>query len=159
MPKLEWSFLVPIEAQRASRYVADLRNVPRWDPSVIAALPRGEPPSETERRSRDPGTSDGPQEGDEFDLVVDSSWGRTILPYRLAEATAHRVVLEGKTRLFKYRDVIEFAREGAQTRVTYRASRSLRGPLSLGNVKLRRVLEEAGTQAMRGLERQLGDLE
>jgi hypothetical protein len=126
----------------AFRYMADLRNFPRWDPGVRAArLLEG-----------DPGVP-----GALFELTL-SNPTRTVLRYRTLEALApRRVVVEATTWALRSVDTVtvEEGPGGQGSVVIYDAALDLRGPLRLGDPGLRLFFEQLGDRAAAGLARAL----
>ena len=126
------------------RYLADLRSIAEWDPSVVAArLVSGEP-----------GIA-----GASYELEV-SFLGRTItLPYVTAKAEAPGlVVFSAETDLLSVRDEarIGLIVDGGSA-VTWSADLRLKGPQRILDLPLRAAFNRLGRRAKRGLAERLNE--
>src|SRR5690349_11787744 len=120
-------------------YLADLRSVGEWDPSVESVrLTAGEPRTETAR----------------YQLEV-SFRGRSVsLPYRVVEVDRpHRVVFAAETDSVSVRDEARIEPVGpGDSRVTWDADLRLNGIRKLFEPALRPLFNRLGENARRGLE-------
>ncbi len=128
----------PHVAEDVWDYLADLRSVGQWDPSVEnVALTAGEPRTETAR----------------YELEV-SFRGKTLsLPYRVVEVDRpNRVVFEAETESVSVRDVawIEPV-DGEHSRVTWDAELRLKGIRKVFELPLRAAFGRLGENAKQGL--------
>jgi len=143
MPRYRASIEVPVPVGDAFAFVTDFRNAARWDPRVV----RGEL------------LTDGPIGlGSRFRLVSFGLGKEVALPYEVTTfEPGERAVFEGRTLLFRYRDLIGFEplTGSGGTRITYDARLSLRGPLALGNPLLALVFRRIGDDALAGIRRGL----
>jgi carbon monoxide dehydrogenase subunit G len=132
----------PHSAEEVWHYLADLRSVEEWDPSVDAVeLVGGEPRTE----------------GARYDLEV-SFRGRSIdLPYRVVEVDPpHRVVFEAKTDSVWVRDEARIEPKGpAASSVTWDADLRLRGFRRVLDVPFRAIFHRVGEHAKEGLRERL----
>lgn len=153
MPRYRSSVQVPVTPAEAFAFVSDFTHAAHWDPMVERA--EKEPP--------------GPvRVGTRF-VLFSRVLGRTVeLPYEVVEMEAgapagsagpespRRLVLEGRTLLFRYRDEIGFEPAGTEaSTIHYDAALSFRGPLALANPALKPVLRRAGDDALAGIARLL----
>jgi carbon monoxide dehydrogenase subunit G len=132
----------PHSAEEVWRYLADLRSVREWDPSVDGVtLVGGEPRTEDAR----------------YELEV-SFRGRSItLPYRVVEAEPpHRVVFAAENESVLVRDEarIEPTGPGSST-VTWDAELRLRGIRKILELPLRAAFNRVGENAEKGLRERL----
>ena len=142
------TILRPIE--EAFAFVSDFSNAARWDPRTYEAHKATDGPvgigtrfvliggllrEESVRRFRIPRFLAG-----------------MALPYDVVDFDApNKFILEGKTPLVSYRDVLEFSEENAGTRLRYYAELRLRGPLVVAGPLLRRIFQRIGDDATRDL--------
>ena len=133
----------PHSAEEVWRYLADLRSIREWDPSVKSVeLTGGEPRVEDAT----------------YELEV-SFGGRSItLPYRIVEADApHRVVFAAETEAVTVRDEARIDPIGdSASRVTWNAELRLRGVRRLLDLPLRALFNRLGEDARKGLGERLG---
>jgi uncharacterized protein YndB with AHSA1/START domain len=125
------------------RYLADLRSVAQWDPSVAAArLVDGKP-----------GTV-----GSRFEVDV-TFLGRTVtLPYTTVEAEPpHHVVFSAETDLVAIRDEARIGPILDGSTVTWDADLQLRGPWRVFDLPLRAAFGRLGDSAERGLRERLNE--
>jgi carbon monoxide dehydrogenase subunit G len=132
----------PHSAEAVWHYLADLRSVEQWDPSIEQVeLTGGEPRAE----------------GASYELQVRFR-GRTVtLPYRITEVDPpYRVVFEAETGSVRVRDEarIEPIRQSA-SRVTWDANLRLRGIRRLLDLPLRAIFNRVGEDASKGLGERL----
>ncbi len=141
MPRHHVTVPVPNPINDAFVFVRDFRNATKWDPQVTAAEK----------------VTPGPiQTGSRFVLRSRFLWTTIELPYTVVEQeTDRRLVLTGKNWLFTYRDEITFASEGEGSRLTYDATMSLRGLMTIGNPILGLVFKSLGSAAVDGIRRTL----
>jgi carbon monoxide dehydrogenase subunit G len=123
-------------------YLADLRSVREWDPSVDhVELTGGEPRTESAR----------------YQLEV-SFRGKTVsLPYRVVEVERpHRVVFAAESDAVTVRDEARIESLGAgRSRVTWDADLRLNGIRRLFELPLRAAFARIGQRAERGLAERL----
>jgi carbon monoxide dehydrogenase subunit G len=134
----------PHSADAVWSYLADLRSIGEWDPSVESVrLTAGEPRTETAR----------------YDLEV-SFRGRSIsLPYRVLEVDPpHRVVFAAETDSVSVRDEARIEPVSAgNSRVTWDADLRLNGIRRVFEPLLQALFKRLGENAKRGLEDRLRD--
>src|ERR1700753_4123472 len=97
--------------------------------------------------------SDGPiGQGSRF-LLQAPMLGVTLeFPYTIeVYERPSRLVFAGRTRFFRYREQVTFAREGDRTSIDYSAAMCLRSPLARGNPVLSLVYQRIGDSATRGI--------
>lgn len=132
----------PHGAEEVWDYLADLRSVGEWDPSVkTVVLTAGEARSETAR----------------YELEV-SFRGRTLsLPYRVVEVDRpNRVVFEAETDSVSIRDEARIEPvDGEHSRVTWDAELHLKGARKVFELPLRAAFGRLGENAKQGLAEQL----
>jgi carbon monoxide dehydrogenase subunit G len=132
----------PHSAEEVWHYLADLRSVEEWDPSVDEVeLVDGEPRTESAR----------------YDLEVRFA-GRSIkLPYRIVEVDPpRRVVFEAETDSVRVRDEARIEPVGAAaSSVTWDADLRLRGNRRLLDLPLRAIFRGVGEKARKGLGERL----
>jgi carbon monoxide dehydrogenase subunit G len=132
----------PHSAEEVWRYLADLRSVGEWDPSVEdVRLVDGEVRTTDAR----------------YDLQVNFR-GRTLsLPYRVAEVDPpHRVVFTARSESVTVRDEARIESLGpGSSRVTWDADLRLRGIRRLFELPLRAFFSRLGANAERGLSERL----
>jgi hypothetical protein len=144
MARYEGTVASPASREEVWRYLADLRSVSEWDPSVEdARLISGEPGTPSAR----------------YELVV-SFLGRAVtLPYRVAVAEEpRRVVFVAETRLVSIRDeaLVRSATGGGAT-ATWKAELEPKGLLRLAGPVLGPAFARLGARAERGLADRLGE--
>ncbi len=132
----------PHSAEEVWHYLADLRSVGEWDPSVESVtLVGGEPRTDSAR----------------YELEV-SSRGRSItLPYRVVVAEPpHRVVFAAESESVSVRDEARIEPTGpGASRVTWDADLRLRGIRKLLELPLRAFFNRLGENAEKGLSERL----
>ncbi len=132
----------PHSAEDAWDYLADLRSVGEWDPSVESiVLTGGEPRTESAR----------------YDLEV-SFRGRTLgLHYRVVEVDRpNRVVFEAETESVSVRDEARIEPvDGDHSRVSWDAELRLKGIRKVFELPLRAAFATLGENAKQGLAEQL----
>ena len=128
--------------EEAWRYLADLRSVAEWDPSV----------ERIELVAGEPGTV-----GARYQLDVTFAGQSITLPYRTVEAEPpDRVVFEAQTDSVEIRDEARIAARGAGScAVTWDADLRLRGWRRVFDLPLRLVFRRVGSRAQRGLAARL----
>jgi carbon monoxide dehydrogenase subunit G len=132
----------PHSAEEVWDYLADMRSVEEWDPSV----------EEVELVGGQPRT-----EGARYDLEVRFR-GRSIkLPYRVVEVDRpHRVVFEAETDALTVRDEARIEPTGpSASSVTWDADLQLRGIRRLLDLPLRAFFHRLGEDARNGLGERL----
>ena len=126
----------------AWHYLADLRSLAEWDPSVKRVeLVTGRP--------RRPVAA--------YTLEVAFLGKTTSLPYRIAEAESpHRIVFTAETDSVHIRDMAEIEpASGGGSKVTWDADLQLRGVRRVFDLPLRVAFSRLGRAAQRGLADQL----
>jgi carbon monoxide dehydrogenase subunit G len=132
----------PHGAKQVWHYLADLRSVEEWDPSVDKVeLVCGEPRTE----------------GARYDLEVRFRRRSINLPYRIVEVDPpHRVVFEAETESVLVRDEARIEPKGpAASSVTWDADLRLRGIRRLLDLPLRALFRRVGEDARKGLGERL----
>ena len=120
------------------KYISDFSNAPSWDSQTTSAKKIGD---------------------DEIGLgtvfILKGGLGGLLmfnLPYKIIEFDKpNRLIYEGKTRLFRYQDTLEFAQENGGTRLSYKAIISFNGMLSVFNPFLSMIWQGVGDVAVRGM--------
>lgn len=142
MAKYTGTVDAPHAAEEVWHYLADLRSVREWDPSVESVtLTSGEPRTESAR----------------YELEV-SLRGRSItLPYRVVEAEPpHRVLFAAEDKSVLVRDEARIEATGAGTsRVVWDAELRLRGVRRVFDLPLRAIFNRLGENAEKGLGERL----
>jgi carbon monoxide dehydrogenase subunit G len=127
--------------EAAFAYMADARNFAEWDPG-------------TEQVEQVHG--DGGGRGAVFDVVARVGSRTTTLRYETTEWDPPRcVVLEASNAWMHLRDEIRVDHADGDTRVTYDAHITLRGPLKLLDGMLDRRFRQVGERAAAGLRDRL----
>jgi uncharacterized protein YndB with AHSA1/START domain len=126
------------------RYLADLRSVAEWDPSIDdARLVSGEPGAV----------------GSRYEIEA-SFFGRTVsLPYETVEADPpRRVVFSAETDLVSVRDAADIGLivDGGSL-VTWNAELRLHGPQRILDLPLRAAFNRIGERGKRGLAERLAE--
>ena len=132
----------PHSAEDVWHYLADLRSVEEWDPSVEAVeLVDGEPRTE----------------GARYELEVRFGRRGINLPYRVVEVDLpHRVVFEAETESVLVRDEARIEPNGpAASSVTWDADLRLRGIRRVLDLPLRAIFHRLGENARKGLGERL----
>jgi carbon monoxide dehydrogenase subunit G len=144
MAKYSGTVDAPHSAEAVWSYLADLRSVGEWDPSVERVrLTAGEPRTDTAR----------------YELEV-SFRGRTIsLPYRVVEVDPPlRVVFEAETEAVSVHDEARIEPVGdGSSRVTWAADLQLKGARRIFELPLRAAFGKLGEDAKRGLAERLSE--
>jgi carbon monoxide dehydrogenase subunit G len=128
----------PHSADAVWSYLADLRSVGEWDPSVKSAtLTAGEPRTETAR----------------YRIAVSFGRRSIALPYRVVEVDRpRRVVFAAETGSVSVRDEARIEPVGAgNSRVTWDADLRLKGMRKVLELPLRVFFKRLGENAERGL--------
>lgn len=124
----------PLSPKQVFDYVADLRNIERWDPGVS---------SSTIRSGLEPGV------GTSYAVTA----GGTDLVYRtLSFDRPKRTVLEARTATLRSYDVITVAPDESGSTVIYNATLELTGPLRVFDPLLGLLFKRIGDKAAGGLE-------
>lgn len=123
------------------RYLADLRSVADWDPSIDdARLVAGVP-----------GVV-----GSRFEIEVSFLGGSITLPYETVEADApHRVVFEAQTDSVSVRDEARISPTPGGSEVAWNADLQLNGPQRVLDLLLRVAFNRIGRNAEQGLNERL----
>ena len=123
---------------RAFVYLADVRNLVDWDPSVVSV---------------DQVSGDGGGAGAEFDVEVAHAGGSTTFRYRTTRFEPSTTVqIEARTRALTSIDRITIADDGEGCLVTYDARLDLNGTRRVLDPLLRLVFGRIGDRAAAGLE-------
>ena len=119
------------------RFVADLGNIAKWDPSVVESEALDPNPFEVGARSR----------------IIVKSFGRTSeLIYTMVEVTPLvRAVLRAETDAIVSRDTMEFSATTYGSLVTYDAQLQLKGPLRVATPVLGPFFRRYAERGRRGL--------
>ena len=130
----------PHSAEEVWNYLADLRSIREWDPSVDSVeLAGGEPRAE----------------GARYEVEVRFRGRSITLPYRIVEVDPpHRVVFETEEVSVRDEARIDPVGEGA-SRVTWDADLRLRGIRRLFDLPLRGFFNRLGEDARKGLGERL----
>ncbi len=122
-------------------YVAELTNLPEWDPGVKQA---------TQVRG------DGPGPDAAYEVTL-SNGGSMTLTYETTsyDGDALTTTLVAKHAWFTSVDTVTASPSGDGADVTYDAELSLRGPLALGDLFFRPIFQRIGDKAARGLTKAL----
>jgi hypothetical protein len=132
----------PHSAEEVWRYLAELRSIREWDPSVEnVILVDGEPRTESAR----------------YELEV-SFRGRSVsLPYRVVEAEPpHHLAFAAESESVLVRDEARVEPTGEGTsRVTWDAALRLRGIRKIFELPLRVLFQRLGEDAEQGLRERL----
>lgn len=122
-------------------FMADFRNVARWDPSI---------------RRVEQVVGDGAASDAEFDVTISNPGRDMTLRYRTVEFVAPTSVrLVAKSTLFTSDDRITVTRDGEGSILVYDAELTLPGLLRLGDPLLGLAFSRVGDRAARGLRRAL----
>ena len=141
---------VPCGLGATFAFVSDFRNAERWDPRTYAVEKATEGPIGIGTRFILTG---GMLREDLVKrLRIPRSMAGMALPYDVVEFDSpNEFVLEGESRLVRYRDHLEFSADGGNTRLRYFAELSLKGPLAIGEPLLRMMFKRIGDDATRDL--------
>lgn len=141
---------IPQSVDETFAFVSDFRNAAQWDPRTFAV-----------EKTTDGGIGVGTRfmltggilpEATVKRLHLPTSMAGMALPYDVVEFDApHEFVLEGQSRLVRYRDHLEFWPDGNDTRLRYFAELLLKGPLSIMEPLLARMFQRIGDDATRDL--------
>jgi len=123
---------------RAYNYMADFRNLLRWDPSV----------SDAELMVGQPG-----QVGSQFRVVVKAGLRPLTLRYETTTATPSVITVKAHNAWLESVDTVTVtpARSGEGSIVKYEAELRLRGPLNLFDSGLARSFDKLAARAADGL--------
>jgi uncharacterized protein YndB with AHSA1/START domain len=132
----------PHSAEEVWHYLADLRSVEEWDPSV----------DEVELTGGEPRT-----DGARYQLDVRFRGRRITLPYRIVEVDPpHRVVFAAETDSVVVRDEARIDPRGpSASSVTWDAELRLRGIRKLLDLPVRAIFNRLGEDAKEGLGERL----
>ena len=126
----------------AFTFMADVRNFSSWDPGV-------------ERSTQILGLGPGPEAA--YDLAVKVGPLTTTMRYEVSEwDTPRRLVLVSNTAILESVDEIRVEATPTGSTVTYDATLTLKGPLSVADGLLSSSFEKIGARADEGLRRALG---
>jgi hypothetical protein len=136
---------VPIreEAARALEYLADFRNLPRWDPG-IAEVKQLE--------------GDGPVEGARYHVVARFLGRRVPMGYRTTrfDRSAGVAEIRGETPTLVAIDRITVRATEGGAEVHWQADFTMKGPLRLAEPAMKPLFDRLGRKAMDGLRAKLG---
>lgn len=128
---------VPLQAEDAFAYMADLRNFQKWDPGV----------TQVEQVVGDGGGSDA-----EFDVTVKGFTGPMTLRYRTVEhLPSSRVVARADSERLTSLDIITVEPHDRGSVVTYDAQLMIGGALRIADPLLGLAFRRIGDRAARGL--------
>ncbi len=150
MATYETILTVPQSVAKTFAFVSDFRNAVLWDPRTYAAEKTTDGPIGVGTRFMLTGgmlTEDLVQR-----LHIPESVAGMPLPYDVTEFdTPHEFVLEGESRIVRYRDHLEFFPDGDGTRLRYAAELELKGPFAFMDPLLRLMFKRIGDDATRDL--------
>jgi hypothetical protein len=141
---------IPQSVDEAFAFVSDFRNAAKWDPRTFSVDKTTD--GEIGVGTRFMLTGGMFPEATVERLHLPKSMAGMALPYDVVEFDApHEFVLEGESRLVRYRDHLEFWPDGNGTKLRYFAELRLRGPLSIMEPLLARMFQRIGDDATRDL--------
>ena len=150
MATYETILTVPLSVEETFAFVSDFRNAARWDPRTYSVEKSTEGPIGIGTRF----TLTGGMMREEVvrRMRIPRSVAGMALPYDVVSFDSpNSFVLEGETRVFRYRDELEFFVEGEGTRLRYYAELQMKGPLSIGDRLLQKTFTRIGDDATKGL--------
>lgn len=131
-------------------FVSDFRNAAHWDPRTYRVEKTPEGPIGVGTRFMLTGGM--MKEEVVRRLRVPVSWAGMPLPYDVVDFDPpHGFVLEGESRLFRYRDVLEFTSRSGGTDLRYEAQLEFRGPFRVAEPLLTKLFQRIGDDATREL--------
>lgn len=135
------SFEVALPADRVFGYIADLRNMPTWDPTIVNAR----------RVDQGPLTV-----GSQFELAACFLGRHKLLPARVLQLDPpQRIALECDTDELRMVDAVDLEKTQDGTRVSWQSSISLRGLRYVYDIPLHLGIQWMGRRAIAGLRREL----
>lgn len=150
MATYETNLSVPRSVEETFAFVSDFRNAALWDPRTYAVEKSTEGPIGVGTRLMLTG---GMLRKDLLGrLHIPEAVAGIPLPYDVVEFDApNEFVLEGESRVFRYRDHLEFSADGGGTRLRYAAELELKGAFAVGERLLQMVFQRIGDDATRDL--------
>lgn len=150
MATYETVLIIPQTVAATFAFVSDFRNAEHWDPRTYSVEKATDGPIGVGTRFVLTG---GMMREDLVKrLRLPQSMAGMALPYDVVDFDPpNEFVLEGESRLVRYRDHLEFSADGANTRLRYFAELSLKGPLALGEPLLKMMFKRIGDDATRDL--------
>lgn len=137
MARYQTSLTVRKPLDETFAYLSDFSRAHTWDPQTKSA------------RKDTPGPIGV---GTRFVLVGGALGLNFELPYDIVEYDPlRRVILEGETSIFHYRDIIDFREQGPNTRVHYDADLCFKGLFRIGNPAMRLLFQRIGYNATRDM--------
>jgi dehydrogenase/reductase SDR family protein 12 len=150
MATYETVLTIPQKVEATFAFVSDFRNAARWDPRTYAVEKATDGPIGVGTRFMLTG---GMLREDWVErLRIPKSMAGMALPYDIVEFDSpNEFVLEGESRLVRYRDHLEFSADGSNTRLRYFAELELKGLLAVGEPLLKMMFKRIGDDATRDL--------
>jgi len=144
MIRIEETVHVDRSPEEAFAFLADFRNLPRWDPGIVVSE-----------------KTDGPDSvgvGTGFEVVASFLGRRIPMTYRVTvhDPVARRAVLVGRAATLTATDDIEVLAAPGGSRVRWRADFAFVGPLRFTEPLMKPLMVRLGRDAMSGLVRALG---
>jgi hypothetical protein len=141
---------VPQSVEETFSFVSDFRNAALWDPRTYAVEKSTEGPIGVGTRFMLTG---GMLRQDLLGrLHIPESVAGMPLPYDVVEFDApNEFVLEGESRVFRYRDHLEFSADDGGTLLHYAAELELKGAFAVGERLLQAMFQRIGDDATRDL--------
>lgn len=140
-----YSFTVttPKPAEEVFDYLADMRNLPEWDPEVAAAWQTG--------------GGEAVRVDAAFRLEVARGYPpRPGIDYQVVELERpSRIVARGVSRVIDGVDTYTIAPEGGGSKVTYASEIDIKGLAKVLSPWVRRTINRSGEKTRQGLERTL----
>ncbi len=146
----ETTLSIPRSVEDTFAFVSDFRHAVDWDPRTFAAEKTTDGPIGVGTRFM----LTGGMMSEELvrRLHIPRALAAMPLPYDVVEFDApHKLVLEGESRVFSYRDQLEFSADGTNTTLRYSAKLELKGFLAIGDPLLRPIFKRIGDAATRGI--------
>lgn len=141
---------IPLSLEATFAFVSDFSNAARWDPRTYSAEKVTDGPIRV--GTRFVLTGGMLREETVRRLHLPRSLAGMSLPYDMVEFDPpNEFVLEGETRIVRYRDHLEFSVESDGTRLRYYAELDVKSRLAIGRGFLQRMFTRIGDDATRGL--------
>lgn len=143
MIRVEASVPIRQDATKALTYLADFRNLPRWDPGI----------AEVEQLE-----GDGPKEGARYRVVASFLGARVPMRYRTMrfDPSAGVAEIRGETPTLVAIDRITVRALGTGSEVHWQADFTMKGPLRFFEPVMKPLFDRLGRKAMDGLRSKLG---
>ncbi len=142
----ETTLIVPRPIEETFAFVSDFRNAARWDPRTYSVSKTTDGPVGTGTRFMLTG---GLLHEDTLKrLHLSESLIGMPLPYDVVSFDApNEFILEGESRILRYRDRLRFFAQGSSTRLVYYAELEMKGPLAFMDRLLSRTFTRIGDDA------------